>query len=207
MLFVPELTLTLEADGGYSLQATTKVPTPAHMAAAGRLGTPPGAQAPVDALCVILPIVTGGAQAGVGEVTVTHRVAGLEIKAAGAVHAYVTVDGTVSGEASVGVAAVRAKSQRAAVTFSVGVEETIQISPADCLAVVVITTPKKKADSPTQQLHELGVVDDKQTRLHQNKVAAEMANRRSSIKPELVNSGPNVTIADCSHSVYMNQGS
>jgi hypothetical protein len=95
----------------------------------------------------------------------------------------------------------------AAVSFSVDVVETVQLSSTDCLSIVVSATPKKTAGSLTQQLHELGIVDDKQTRLHQNNVAEKMANRGSSIQPELVNSGPNVTVADCSHSVFMNQGS
>ncbi len=114
------------------------------------------------------------------------------------------IDGVLRGEASVTVEA----GSGLAMSFAAGAGAApVQLSSGECLQVAVITTPKKSATSPAQQLHELGVVDDHQTQLHQNAVSAEMARRGSSIRPELVHSGPNVTVAVCGQSVFLNQGS
>jgi hypothetical protein len=212
MLYVPELSLSLDADGSYLLQGVTGVPSAAYVAALARAGAPSGCAAlPPGALAVVLPILLNAAASASGDrATVRHRLTGLKLEPGAVVQVYVTVNDAISGQCSIVVpvaAAAAEVAQGMTLAGAIPAAAEVVVAVVECLQIAVGATPHpEKAKDTDQKLRELGVEDDPQTRKHQKKVAEKMKSRGSSIDQDAVRSGPNVTIAQCGQSIFENQG-
>ncbi|HKV93141.1 MAG TPA: hypothetical protein VJW20_11400 [Candidatus Angelobacter sp.] len=80
-----------------------------------------------------------------------------------------------------------------------------EINLATCFKIVVETTPVGKSDDPSQKLRELGIINNDEAGLHRARIQKRMQKAGGDIDARKINSGPNVTVADCAGSVFEKQ--
>src|SRR5438477_4820468 len=81
-----------------------------------------------------------------------------------------------------------------------------KVSAAEILKIVVDTTPHPDDfTDPSQKLRDLGVINNDQAAIHRAKIAKSMKEKNGAIDPNKITSGPSVTVADCTASVFENQ--
>jgi hypothetical protein len=85
---------------------------------------------------------------------------------------------------------------------SVSQHEKPTLTPELCQGIVVRNTPNPKHfKSTAQPLGQLGVIDQHQTKFHNAGIRASVREIQYTIDSDAINSGPAVTVSDCSASV------
>jgi hypothetical protein len=81
-----------------------------------------------------------------------------------------------------------------------------KVSAARCMQIVVESTPNPDDfKDPSQKLRELGVINADQAALHRKRIVKKMQDEDGDIDPNKINSGPSVSVATCTASVFENQ--
>lgn len=81
-----------------------------------------------------------------------------------------------------------------------------KIPAAECLQIVIDSTPHPDDfTDPSQKLRDLGVINKDETKIHRAKIGKKMQAKGGDIDPNKIKSGPSVSVADCTSSVFENQ--
>src|SRR5215469_14577595 len=80
-----------------------------------------------------------------------------------------------------------------------------EVDAGTCLKIVIETTPVGESNDSSQELRELGVINDDQAAIHREKIQKRMEAEGGAIDPNKISSGPDITVADCAASVFENQ--
>jgi hypothetical protein len=210
-MFQPRLKLIPETDGQFSLLADTPVPNSFYTAGKVSKGAPKNLDVGAHVVAVTLPLKYRQ-KADAGEArTLFHRAFDLDLEAGTVLKAYVTLDGKVLGEGSmilaeqngrlVGLPDGAAPASLLSPAALPGVELSIEL----CRALVVQASfnPERFHDL-TQQLRELGVIDDKRAKAHKDRIRKRLIQSGFDIDPDEISSGPVVTVDRCADSVFNN---
>lgn len=98
-------------------------------------------------------------------------------------------------------------SPKGALKAAPGTKATVKkVSAGNCMTIVVQSTPNPgDFTDPSQLLRELGVINADQTAIHRARIDKKMKEAGGSINPAKINSGPSVSVAKCTASVFENQ--
>jgi hypothetical protein len=215
-MFEPTLRLIPEMDGQFSLLAETEVPNSFYTAGKAKRGAPKALTVGAHVTAVTLPLKYKEKSTAGDPRVVFHRVFDLDVTAGAVLKAYLTLDDRLLGEASTVVASrmnvlvgasIRSfgagagmRSVDEEVTFT-DVELTIQL----CEAIVVESAPRpENFTDVTQQLRELGVIDDSRARFHKDRIRRRLAQHGFVIETQDIESGPAIQVDACADSVFQN---
>jgi hypothetical protein len=214
-MFEPRLRLIPEMDGQFSLLAETEVPNSFYTAGRAKRGAPKSLAVGVHVTAVILPLkYKEKAEAGDPHV-VFHRVFDLDVAAGTVLRAYLTLDGRLLGEASTIVASRKNVLVGASVSpfgakGMTNVDDAVKLTDVEltielCEAIVVESSPRPgNFTAVTQQLRELGVIDDSRARFHRDRIRGRLAQHGFDIETQNIQSGPAVQVDACADSVFQN---
>lgn len=210
-MFQPRLKLIPETDGQFSLLADTPVPNAFYNAGKVSKSAPKDLDVGAHVTAVTLPLKYRQ-KADAGEPrTLFHRVFDLDLEVGTVLKAYVTLDGKVLGESSMILAEQNGRlvglpdsgiPVSAVSTAAIpGVELSIELCRA--VAIQGSFNPERFNDL-TQQLRELGVIDDKRAKAHKDRIRRRLIQSGFDIDPDKISSGPVITVDDCADSVFNN---
>ena len=205
-MFEPRLRLVPEMDGQFSLLIETDVPNDFYTALKARAGSPKGLALGAHVTAVMLPVrykpkpVPGAAR------VIFHRLFNLDLETGSVLKAFVMLDDKILGDVTTIVAAKKGALVGMASSPAARVSDDVELTIELCEAIVVETTPNpdKFSGVATQQLFELGIVDETRARFHRNAIRRRLAQHGFNIDTQDIQSGPDKQVGDCADSVFAN---
>lgn len=213
-MFQPRLKLIPETDGQFSLLADTPVPNDFYTAGKALKSAPKGVAVGANVTPVTLPLKYKQ-KANPGEQRlVFHRAFDLDLEAGTVLKVFVTLDGKVLGEASMMLALQNGRlvglqdAEGGATDVARGMSSVVtavELSLELCRAIVIQSSfNPERFKELTQQLRELGVIDDKRARAHKDRIRKRLTQSGFDIDRDKVSSGPAVQVDECADSVFNN---
>jgi hypothetical protein len=204
-MFEPRLTLIPEPDGQFSLFAATRVPNECYVAAKAVRKAPAGVKIGAHATAVRLSLHYKPSNEPGLPRELHHRLFDLDLAEGDVVTAFVMLDGMILGTADIildGSLASGALSTTAPFTEGLAAARP-PLTPALCQGVVVTASMHPgHFTKPSQQLVQLGVVDDTRAVIHRANIQKGMKKLEYEIDTRNIKSGPAVTVAQSRDSVF-----